>query len=129
MVIRMSTLAHAVGVVIWTTQEYGRRVLSGVIEHYRETNGVEVLALADQNKRSSLCRELDGIIAPLERREVQRWRSSFHGPLVAVPLIGRIPDITCVSINQASVATEAVQHFAAMRLPHAVMYADPLTAV
>ena len=68
------TAPQTIGVVHWSNQDYGRRVLSGVLEHYGEAHAVDVLAVpAQQDFRSALCRALDGVIVALNAHGIQRW--------------------------------------------------------
>ena len=113
------------GVVIWMSEEFGRRVLSGVLEHFRDATAAEVITIpADEHRRPAVLADVDGVIAVVNADMVQRWQAVTNVPMVAVTRLAEIPDVTTITANQVSVGQQAAEHFAALRLPSVVMCAD-----
>lgn len=125
-IIIMSKSSTTVGVILWVTQEHGRSVLSGVLEHFHEASGVDVLTIpADVEIHQPLLEGLDGLIISLDPHAIKRWLPSFKGPTVAVPRMGEVQGVATVTTDSTLVGQEAAEHFLAMRVDSVVLCADP----
>ena len=108
------------------SEEFSRRVLSGVIEYYRDDRTVEVLAIsADDHQNNPVISELDGIIAVINPQMANYWLAASSVPWVMVTRLATVPGVTTVTSHQVNVATEAVEHFESMRLQNIAMCTDP----
>ena len=109
------------GVLIWVNQDYGRRVLSGVLD-YASTNNLDEAVLlsaeAFEAQRARL-KEIDGAIAVLGHNE---WAllNKLPRPRLLVSDASAPGRRLCVTPDSRLVARLAVQHFASLKLPRMV---------
>lgn len=121
----MSDQTGAVGVVLWTSQEFGRSVLSGVIEHYRGAQGVDVAAIpADGGLRCLSLAELDGLVVALNPKDATPWLERVTCPTVVVPRLAVMPEVVTVTCDQGSTGEQAARYFYAMRIGNVALCAD-----
>ena len=112
---------YRIGVLMWLMQEFGRRVLAGVIDHAQQHPGIDVQLIGVDRPRpaeqeAEPINELDGLIAALEPHEMAYRRRHITVPIVDVPLVHASAKHLSVTPDLNAIARLAIEHFASLRL-------------
>jgi LacI family transcriptional regulator len=94
--------------------EFGRGVLRGVAQHFRQHPGVTVLKFlrpATYQREAILSLKPDGVIAHISSREDERVLLSLGVPVVNVSGVLRHPLLTTVTSDNLAVGRLAMGHF------------------
>lgn len=110
-------------VVLWVNQEFGRRVLTGVLEYtskhrFGETRMLDAPEVVFPHIKTQLNEEADGLIAVLNVNEV--WRlEGITKPMVLVPYFStRHAPLPYVATDLELTMQMAVDHMASLQVKH-----------
>lgn len=119
-----------IGVLVWTGQEYGRRVLVGAQRHARAGRGIGLhMIAADAHGGDELAAEcaeinrLDGVIAALDPYCNRLRLPHIRVPVVESPLFGsKHPGALTVATDAARIGALAADHLLSLRVRHVVFW-------